>query len=783
MLKNYLKVAIRNILKHKGYSFINITGLAVGMACCLLLLLWVQDELSFDRFHDDINNVYRVICEDHSADVVKDIAVTPAPLAPVLKDEIPEIIYATRVAMPTMAMSYREKIFNETVLMADPDLFQIFSFNMIEGDPATALENPLSLIVTQTMVDKYFGREDPIGKTITIGNKTDFTVTGILEEVPYNSSIRFDFVAPFKYLSESEDIDYWGAYRYSTFVRLQDGSSVKDVNRKISGIIGNHRADNNDRLYLQPYKNIHLYSNLAYDFRNRGSIKYVWIFSFLALLIIIIASINFMNLATARSSKRAREIGMRKVVGAFRSDIIRQFYGESILLSFIALFFAIILVEISIPVFNELTGKHLILKFFGDVHIVLGLIGLTLFTGIVSGSYPALLLASFKPVAVLKGGFGREGKGSSFRKILVITQFSLSIFLIVGSLVVGRQLDYMKNKNLGFDKEHVIYMPLKYSYVRKYNILKNRFLQNPNVTNVTASFQLPSNIGSSPGGMDWEGRPSGFDLRINAGLVDFDYFETFGMKMADGRSFSREYATDSTAAYILNEEAVRQMGISSPVGKWFSFWDTPGTIVGVVKDFHSTSLQNEINPIVLKIDPYWLNYMYAKIKSDNISAVVDSFKKIWNEILPGYPFEYRFLDETIDRQYRTEERLKSIFGYFTFLAIFISCLGLFGLASYMAEQRTKEIGIRKVLGASIPNIITLISREFVLPVFVANAIALPAAYLYMNHWLNDYAYRTNLGWSIFIFAGSLSFIITLLTVSYQAFKAAFTNPVKAIKYE
>ncbi|MCP4580706.1 MAG: FtsX-like permease family protein [candidate division Zixibacteria bacterium] len=783
MLTNYLKVAIRNIVRHKSYSFINIAGRAVGMACCILIMLWVQDELGYDGFHEEIDTLYRVAIEDHSADQVKHIGATPAPLAIALKDEIPEVIRSTRSCYVSTTLNYANKNFSERAQMADPDFLEMFSFDLIKGDKATALSDPNSIVLSEAMAQKYFGDDEPLGKTLKIDNSTDLTVTGVLKEFPANSSLRFELLVPFEYRRKLEMIDSWEAYRYDTYVQIHETASQSDVDNKISGIIKKYRSKSNDRPYLQPFEMIHLHSNLIFDLPGRGDIKYVWIFFSLAMLIIVIACINFMNLATARSSGRAREIGLRKVVGAGKSNIIIQFLGESVVLSFIALVLAVLLVELLLPIFNELSAKHMAMNYFVNLRMIVGLFSIALFTGILSGIYPALFLSSYKPVNVLKNVLGSGSRGPVFRRILVVVQFSVSIILVIGVIIISRQLDFMKSKDLGFDKEQIIYTRLNSGNVDKYNALKAELLRNPDIVNVTASFQLPFNIGSSPGGMDWEGRSPGHDLRINAALVGYDYFETFNMEMAEGRSFSRKFSTDSSAAYILNEEAVRQMGIESPVGKWFSFWNSTGTIIGVVKDYHSTSLKNEINPIVLKIDTYWMNFMYLKVQSDNLTASIGAIQATWNRFNSGYPFEIRFLDETIDSQYRTEERLGSLVEYFTLVAIFISCLGLFGLASYMARQRTKEMGIRKVLGASVANLAMLLSKEYVILVGIANLIAWPIAYWAMNRWLENYAYRIALTFEIFAVAGVLAVIITWLTVGFQAIKVAIANPVETLRHE
>ena len=783
MFGNYLKVALRNISRHKGYSVINILGLATGMACAILLFLWVQDELEYDRFHENIGYLYRVVIEDNSTNQARQVAITPAPLAPALKDEIAGIARSTRCWIAGAVIAGDNNKYYERVAMADPDFFEMFSFPLIRGNAVTALDNPHSAILTREKAVKYFGTDNVIGKTLRIDNRADLIITGVLDKIPDNSSLKFDFLIPFEYRREIEDLDFWGAWRFYTFVQIYRHQSMEEVNSNMAGVMNKYRGKDDTRLYLQPFRDIHLRSNLNYDMPNRGNIKHVWIFAAIGLLIILIACINYMNLTTARSGNRAGEIGLRKVVGAHRLHIIRQFYGESILFSFIALALAVVMVELLLPSFNGISGKQISLDMLNNINMMGGLAVIALITGIVSGSYPSLFLSSLRPAAIMQRMRDTGTGGSWMRKILVTVQFTLSVFLIIGAIVVHNQLQYMINKNLGFDKEYIVHIPVKTEYVDKYPALKDEFLKNPDVSGVTASFQLPNNIGSSPGSMDWEGRDPDFNLNINAGLVDFDYFETFGMEIIEGRGFSRDFASDTAEAYILNEEAVRQMGIQSPVGKWFSYWDTKGTIIGIVRDFHSTSLRNEINPIVLRLTSYWLNYMHVKLKSDNIHAALNMLEKSWNDMIPGFPFDYRFLDETIDNQYRSEKRVGTLFRYGTALAIFISCLGLFGLASYMAEKRTREIGIRKVLGASVFGLVLLLSREFIRLVILANVIAWPLAWYAMDQWLRDFAYRINPGWEVFALSGIMVLLTALLTVIYQALKAALANPVKTLRYE
>lgn len=794
MFKNYLKIALRNIKRHKGYSFINIAGLAVGMACCILILLWVRDELSFDRFHHNLDNIYRVIRQEQdTAEAGKD-ALTPPPLAAALKEKFPAITHATRLgSWRRWLVTYGEKKFYETrYRCADPDFFEMFNFPFIKGNPEKALLNTYSVVLTEKMAEKYFGNEDPMGKTLNINKQFDVTVTGVIKNVPENSTLKFDLILPFRVLLLKELLGEetgknWGFNSFSTFVMLNKSSSAKEPGPKIAGIFKEHNEEDTDLALLQPFKDIHLYSNIKFDLDSVGDIKYVTIFSLLALFVLIIACINFMNLTTAKSAKRAKEVGLRKVIGAKRPQLIWQFFGESILMSCFAFLLALILVELMLPLFNNLSGKNLSLTPSSNITIYLGFVFITLITGILAGSYPALLLSAFQPIKTLKGSSNVNVTGKNrtplFRKILVVTQFTLSIGLIIGTTVIYTQLRFMREKDLGINREQIVYISMAESVTNKYESIKKEFLRIPDVLKVTASLALPTNIRSSPGSPQWEGKDPNNNMQIKADFVDYDYIETFQIKMAQGRSFSREFPTDTEAAYIVNEEAVRRMGLESPVGKQFSFWDRKGKIIGVMKDFHFRPMHHQIQPLVFKIFPDWFRVIYVRIKPGNIPATLESLKKTWSQVNPGYPFEYRFLDEQFDQLYRAEERMGKLTKYFTVLGILIACLGLFGLASFMAEQRTKEIGIRKALGASVGNIILLLSREFTKLVLAATIIAWPIAYFTMNHWLQNFAYRIGIGWWVFIMSASLTIIIAFLTVSYQSIKAAVANPVEALRWE
>jgi len=785
LIKNYLKIALRNIKKHTWYSFINIAGLAIGMTCCILILLWVQDELSYDRFHENASDIYRVIQDINFADHSTTWTITQGPLGPSLKKDFPEIINATRITGRGLRLTYNDRSFDEVVGMADPSIFEMFTFPLIKGNPATALSDPNSIVLTEEMAEKYFGDENPIGKTIQADNEYDFLVSGVLKKIPDNSHLQFDFIIPFIFGRElNYTVDRWGNSQFRTYVQIQKGIPVQEVIQKISGYLYEKPTIEKDaRLNLQPLTRIHLHSNYEFDTAH-GDITYVALFSLVAFFILFIACSNFMNLATARSGNRAKEVGMRKVAGAHRSSIIKQFFGESILLAFIALFFSLIIVKLLLPAFSNLAAKELSMNISGNLSGLLMLFGIALLTGIISGSYPAIFLSSFQPVKVLKGSLRSGQKGSVFRKILVVTQFSLTILLIICTGVVHNQLNYLRNKKLGYDKEHMIYMGMRGDMRANFDTLKNELLINSNISGVTASSNVPTyGYTFSNSLWRWEGQNPDEEILMRAVFIDYDYFKTFGMEIAEGRSYSKEFSTDTTEAIIVNEAAVKAMRMKSPLGKRLSINEQNFQIIGVVKNYNFRSLRQGIDPLILLFEPQASRVLFAKLKSDNISQTIGYIEKIREKFAPGYPSNYHFLDEALDDLYRSEERVGTIFRYFSVLAIFISCLGLFGLASFMAEQRTKEIGIRKVLGATVSNIIFLLSKEFAKWILVANIIVWPIAYYAANKWLQGFAYRTTIGLWIFILAAAMVLFIALLTVSYQSFKAATANPIDSLKYE
>jgi putative ABC transport system permease protein len=786
MLLNYFKIAFRNLYRQKGYSFINIIGLSVGMAASILILLWVQDELSFDRFHKNTNNLYRVLTEWRLNGEKLYFEITPAPLADLVKAEVPEVSNATRFhEMGRMLLNHNDiTIYEQDGAFADPAFLEMFTFPLIAGDNRTALNNPYSIVVSEELAHKYFGDEQAIGKTMRFENTFDMIVTGVFQKVPSNSHIKFQFLVPFiaqKALGRNLD-NNWNDFNYSTYIQAADNADADEIRRKLKLAkekqLGEDGQDTD--FLIQSVNDIHLESSFLDSGGGQGDKQYVYIFSVVAVFILLIACINFMNLATARSAKRAKEVGLRKVIGANRQQLIWQFLGESTLLTFVALVIALLLVHLLLPVYNDLSSKELVLSL--DLKFVLGLIAIALITGLLAGSYPALLLSSFQPAKVLKGIFKAGTGGATFRKTLVVVQFTLSIILIVSTIIIYNQLSYIRTKKLGYNHENIVAVSVKGNARNSYLSLKNELLKQSEVISVTSASQDLNNIASTTSGGEWEGKPADMRLLLNQVSVDHDFINTFGIEMAQGRAFSQGFASDSTA-FIINEEAAAQMGIENPVGARFSVHGVTGKIVGVAKNFHFKSMHAKIEPMLLFVSPNWRNRMYIKVNADNIPATIATLEKTWKQFEPNYPFEYQFLDESYDKMYRAEQRAGKLFNYFAGIAIITSCLGLFGLAAYTAEQKSKEISIRKVLGASVVSVTMLFSREFTRLVIVAMVLATPVAWYLMNKWLEDFAYRIEVEWWVFVVAGATAFLIALLTISYQSIKTALSNPVNSLRSE
>jgi putative ABC transport system permease protein len=790
MLKNYLLIAFRNLLKNIGFSLINILGLSIGIAATLLILLWVQDELNYDRFHENAKNLYQVEEDQYYSGEVYHVTVTPYPSGPVWKEEIPEIKDACRYQWPAgMLFKYGDKAFYENRCVAvDQSFFSMFSFPVLNGDKQTLLTQPYSAVLTDETANKYFGDEDPIGKILQVNNKYEFTITGIIKKPPSNSTINFDILVPFEYLKETGQYsDHWGSNSIRTYLQLNENAILDTVNNKLTRVVHNNESESTTDFMVLPFTMIHLHQHFGYG-NPPGAIIFVYIFSIIAAFVLLIACINFMNLSTARSASRAKEIGMRKVMGGTKQNLILQFLSESFLLTIISMIFALLITGLILNVFNDISGKELTFKSLLNYRFISGLIILVLITTFIAGAYPSVFLSSFKPVSIIKGELSKGARSGLLRKILVIFQFTLSVILIIGTIVIYKQLLFERNIDLGFNKEHVLYIHLRGDIKNKYYTLKEELLKNPDITGVSATMHSPSQIGSNSGGADWEGKDPELTTLIGFSAVDFDYTETLQIDILSGRSFSKEYpgdiATDSTGVFLINEEVAKIMGVDNPVDMRFDFLGLKGHVIGVMKNFHFQSIRDKIEPLALVVsDVRWFNNMFIKTGQGDLTKTMKEIEDTWNKIVPQYPLEYHFLDEDYDNMYRAETRLSKIVKYFTFLAIIIACLGLFGLSLYTSEQRTREIGIRKVMGSKVSEIVYLLSAEFSILVLISCLIAIPAAYFIMKQFLQQFAYHTDLKWWIFVLAGLAALIIAVLTVIYQSIRASLINPARSLRYE
>jgi len=785
MLKNYFKTGMRTLLRHKGYSTLNIIGLAVGLAVCILIFLWVQDELGYDRFHTNADRIYRVIEHEElsSGEILSYSQQGPA-LAPILKADYPEILESVRfrVLGDRLVKFGDHKFYEKGFAFADPAILTMFTFPLKKGDPASALTDPSSIVISENMARKYFENEDPMGKVLRVDNHTNFIVSGVLENIPSNSHLKFDFLTKFESIKNfGQPITGWDSFYLDTYVLLTETADHREVDQKIRNVISEHSEGSAFTIDLQPLTRIRLFSNAILTPQVDGDIKYVVIFSLIAVFILLNACINFMNLTTARSGQRAREIGMRKVVGARRKELVNQFFGESLLMAFISLIFAVGLVLVLLPLFNKLSGKDLPLMVLGRPHVILGLLGITLTAGLISGIYPAFLLSSFQPVAVLKNAIRSGLRGKAFRRTLVIFQFVLTTVLIIGTVVVYRQLNYLRRQNLGYEKDQVMIFRLSGNLREKTDLLKTSFENIPGVLNTAAASTVPGRRRATLTLETWEGRDS--DDRFELGILDVDlgFLSTFELEMAEGRFFSRDFATDEKNAVIVNEAAIRASGMKDPIGKWIL--GPSLKIIGVIKDFNMRTLHHKIAPLVIGMRKSNLNHLFVKISAENIPRTIASLRSSWNSLVPEYPFDFKFLDEQLEEFYRADQRIGKIINAFAGLALFVACLGLFGLASFVAERRTKEIGIRKVLGASNPIIFHLLARDFIKWILVANLIAAPIAAYAMMKYLNLYAYHTKLGPMVFLIPGLLTLLVSFLAISWQAIRAATADPVKSLKYE
>ncbi len=779
MFKNYIKIAFRNIRKYKGYSLINIAGLTVGMACFILIFLWVYDELHYDTYHARSDRLCRIILKQAGNPGDPGIPSTPYILPQILKEENPEIVEVTRVRTRGYPSAVRHgdiTFYEQRFFFADASFFSMFSYDFMAGDSQSALPNPNSVVITQEAAKKYFGDENPMGKVLRWNNERNLEVTGIIEKVPYNSHLQFDFMASLQ-LYDAERLSSWWREAVG-YVKLQDGVNIKSFSHKIADTIQRHQPEDDYVVSLQPVKEAHL--NIAQG--GRSDRRFVLIFALVAVLILAIASVNFMNITTARSGIRALEVGMRKVVGAKRLDLIKQFLGESVFLTLISFFLAITLVDLFLPTFNRIQGKEMSLLDSGNVVIYLSLGVAAILTGFLAGSYPAFFLSAFQPAKVLKKDTSRGRKGSLFRAILVVSQFAVSVMLIILTLVAYKQLQYIKNAELGFSREQIVHIQVNDQLRESHKTFKDRLLRDPRILNVTYA-SAPPHFLFNVNNFKWEGMETDKEVELNFLYVDHDYAETFDLEIVEGRDFSEMYPTDATEAYVVNESAVRFMGMTDPIGKRVVLAGREGRIIGVVKNFNHKPLIFEISPMVMGIRPSWYYDLLIKIGPGDIQGSLAHIEKVFKEISPAFPFKYHFLDEWFEFIYSPLKIMNHIFNSFAFLAVFISCLGLFGLASLLLEQRKKEIGIRKVLGASTAGVMFLISKSFIKIILVANVIAVPVAYFATKMFLNLFVYRTKLDAGMVAATVAFTFVVALLTISYQVIKTALANPVDSIRYE
>jgi putative ABC transport system permease protein len=799
MLINYFKIAVRNLLRNKAYSLINIFGLAIGIACFMLIFLFISDELSYDKFHTKADRIYRIIEIIDNEGQGEESSSAPLPVANALSIAYPNYIESTvrffNFQQPTVSLQIDDRRFNEkNLFFVDSTLFEVFDYKLAKGDPKTALNNPNSILLTQSTAEKLFGNVDPLGKTLIYEGSTNLIVTGVFEPLPTQSHFSFDCLISFSTINTFGIPQFGTNWVWNpawTYILLKEGVQPADLEKEFPDFVQkNYPPIIKAQVihYLQPLTSIHLYSDLDYEIQKNNKVATIYIFAVVGLLILFIACINFMNLATARSAKRAREVGMRKVLGAERTQLIKQFIGESILISLIAVLISIFLIELLLPLFNNFAEKTLTFGFITNPSLLLILIVVGLVVGIFAGTYPAFFLSSTAPIKILKGKYEPGSRTAFLRKSLVVAQFSISSILIIGTIVIYEQLTYMQNANLGFNKDHIIIIPTRFPMLQKIETLKNEFLRNRNVKKVTVMDEI---IGQhhNTHAFHYEGLESDKQVFFPGLIVDEDFIETFDMKIIAGRNFSKEYPRDDSLSVIINEAMVRSLGWKSPeeaLGKEFiSFNNGNERVVGIVKDFNYVSLQEPIGPYFFDMVPFlfFKKFMAVKVNGQDIQNTIEHMENSWSQIAPAFPFEFSFLDENLDQLYKSQSNLSKLIGYFSILAIVVACLGMFALSSFTAEQKTKEIGIRKVLGASTPGIVTLLSKEFLKLVFLANLFAWPVAYFAMNKWLDDFAFRIDIQLWSFITAALASILIALMTISYQSIKAAMSNPIKSLRYE
>jgi putative ABC transport system permease protein len=789
MIKNFFKVAVRNLWKQKGYSFLNIFGLAMGMTCSLLILLWIRDEKSVDGFHVKGDRLYSVFERQYYDGKIESGHFTPGVLSAEMKKVLPEVEMSSGYSNNGKStFQAGDKIIKEDGGFAGADFFRMFSYPILQGSASAALSSPVSISISRKMAIAFFGNpQAAIGHTIRFENRKDLTVMAVFEDLPANTSEKFDYLINWDtYLDDNSWAKDWGNNGPQTLLLLRKDADAALFSRKITHFLDNYNKEQSKsfriELGMQRFGDIYLHSQIKNGQITGGRIEYVGLFSIVAIFILCIACINFMNLTTARSVKRAKEIGIRKVVGAVRPALIRQFIGEAVLLSFFSVILALGMVILVLPAFNHMTGKEISFP-YGSSYFWLSLVALTLVTGAISGSYPALFLSSFQPIRVLKGTLTFSPAAAWFRKGLVVFQFVLSIVLIIGTIVVSGQVNYVQSINLGYDRDNLVYIPLEGDLTGKYKVFKEAALRLPGVSHVSRSSNQPTDIENGTGGVDWDGKDPNNLIMFTQTSVGYDLVKTMDLHLAAGRDFSPAFGTDSVG-YLLNEEAAQRIGYKDPIGKRLTFWQKKGTIVGVVRNFHFNSLHDPIRPLVIRFgETEGYGSVLVRTQAGKTETALKGLETLCRQLNPKFPFTYTFADEQYRNLYKSESIVHSLANCFAGLAIFISCLGLLGLAMFTAEQRTKEFGIRKVLGAKAGTLFSLLSKDFLVLVLIAFLLASPLAGWAMYKWLQNFAYHIQLEWWVFVLAGVLALLIALLTVSFQAIKVAVANPVKSLRSE
>lgn len=805
MLKNYAIIALRDLKKNKIYSFINIFGLAIGMACCIMIMLFVQNELSYDRFHENANCIYRITSKRKYYGIEDHTTITRWIMGPNLVNNFPEVMNAVRLIIHgRFVVEHGDKRLMTDPFYADPSILDVFTFPLIKGDKRTALKEPNNAVISEELAGKVFGTEDPMGKIISVydlDDKYDLQITGILKNIPSNSHFRFDFLAPIDHLKTRKIYDEnapKNPYPCITYIHLNENANPEELQEKLPDFVSKYfseRHASNIKYFLQPLLSIHLNSNLSLELEKNSNITYSYALSVIAFIILSIACINFINLSTARAPRRSREIGMRKVIGANRLQLFKQFIGETVFLSFIALLIAIFLTALFLPSFNSLMNRHLTMNFNENLFLYIGLILLTLFVGCLSGTYPAIVLSSFQPIKALRRDF-RKGTvlGTFMRKGLVVFQFVISLIFLIGTIIIFQQLNFIKNKDLGFIKDNVIEIPIykDNALCRRADLIKKELSQHPNIIDIVVTAGIPGAYNGIPIHCVPEGFSEDNPTELDELMVEAGFFGFFGIEFIEGRGFSKKIVSDSTSSVIINETAAKSIGWKNPIGKQIkskAFVDESNktglvTVIGVVKDFHNGTLHDELKPSIYKIYPPGVSEIYIRIRPENIQETIAFLERKWRDLPTHLPFNYQFLDDFYEAfRYTEDKKISKVFALSSILAIFLACFGMFGSASYSAERRKKESGIRKVLGASVSKIVLLISKEFIFLILIANIVAWPLGYYISNRWLQSFAYQTSIGVWAFIFASVLALMVALISVSYQSVKAAIANPIDSLRYE